>query len=64
MRMFDDLTDSGDYRVNFDLGLSTRLLKRITWNLSLSDRYLSDPVPGRKTNDFLYTTGVGLTFGK
>jgi hypothetical protein len=64
IRMFDDLTDTGAYRVNFDLGLSTRVLKRITWNLSLSDRYLSDPVPGRKTNDFLYTTGVGLTFGK
>ncbi|MGO9096884.1 MAG: YdiY family protein [Bryobacteraceae bacterium] len=64
MRMFDDLTASGDYRVNLDVGLSTKLLKRVTWNLSLSDRYLSDPVPGRKTNDFLYTTGVGLTFGK
>jgi small nuclear ribonucleoprotein (snRNP)-like protein len=64
MRMFNDLTDRGEYRVNFDLGLSTRVLKRITWNLSLSDRYLSDPVPGRKSNDWLYTTGVGLTFGK
>jgi small nuclear ribonucleoprotein (snRNP)-like protein len=64
MRMFDSLTGGGAYRVNFDLGLSTRVLKRITWNLSLSDRYLSDPVAGRKPNDLLYTTGVGLTFGK
>jgi putative salt-induced outer membrane protein YdiY len=63
-RMFNDLTNSGMYRVNFDLGLSTKLLKRLTWNVSLSDRYLSDPAPGRKKNDFLYTTGLGITFAK
>ena len=36
----------------------------LTWNLSLSDRYLSNPVPGRKTNDFLYTTGLGIAFAQ
>ncbi|MBN1568179.1 MAG: DUF481 domain-containing protein [Acidobacteria bacterium] len=63
-RMFNDLTNSGLYRVNFDIGLSTKLLKWLSWNVSLSDRYLSDPAPGRKTNDFLYTTGLGITFAK
>jgi putative salt-induced outer membrane protein YdiY len=63
-RMFDDLTDGGQYRINFDTGLSTRIVKRITWNVSLSDRYLSRPAPGRKTNDFLYTTGLGITFAR
>lgn len=61
-RMFNDLSDTGSYRVNFDLGTSTRLSKWLTWNVSLSDRYLNHPAPGRKTNDFLYTTGVGITF--
>jgi hypothetical protein len=63
-RMFNNLTDTGTYRVNFDIGLSTKLLKWLSWNVSLSDRFLSDPAPGRKTNDFLYTTGLGITFAR
>ncbi len=63
-RMFNNLSETGIYRVNFDVGLAMKLSKRVTWNLALSDRYLSDPAPGRKTNDFLYTTGVGITFAK
>ncbi len=63
-RMFNNLSDTGEYRVNFDLGLATRIARRITWNVALSDRYLSNPVPGRKTNDWLYTTGFGITFGR
>lgn len=63
-RMFNDLTNAGMYRMNFDLGVSTKILKWLSWNVSVSDRYLSDPVPGRVKNDFLYTTGVGITFAK
>ncbi len=63
-RMFNNLSETGIYRVNFDLGLGTKILKWLTWNVSISDRYLSDPAPGRKTNDFLYTTGVGITFSR
>lgn len=63
-RMFNDLTNSGMYRVNFDIGLSTKLLKWLSWNISLSDRYLSDPAPGRENNDFLYTMGVGISFAQ
>jgi len=63
-RMFDDVTNGSQYRVNLDAGLSTKIAKRLTWNVSLSDRYLNHPAPGRKTNDFLYTTGVGITFAK
>lgn len=63
-RMFNDLSHTGDYRVNFDAGLSTKISKWITWNVSLSDRYLNNPAPGRKTNDLLYTTGLGITFAK
>jgi hypothetical protein len=61
-RMFENLTDFGASRVNFDLTLSTKLRTWLSWNVSLSDRYLSRPVPGRKTNDFLYSTGIGVSF--
>lgn len=63
-RMFNDLTNTGAYRVNFDVGASTKVSKWLNWNLSLSDRYLNHPAPGRKTNDFLYTTGLGITFAR
>lgn len=63
-RTFFNLTRTGDYRVNFDVGTNTKLLRWLTWNLSLSDRYLSSPVPGRKKNDFLYSTGFGVTFAR
>ena len=63
-RMFNDLTNTGSYRLNLDLGAATRISKWLTWNLSLSDRYLNHPALGRKTNDFLYTTGIGLTFAR
>jgi len=63
-RMFNDLTNTGTYRVNFDVGASTKLAKWLTWNVTLSDRYLNRPAPGRKTNDLLYTTGLGITFAR
>jgi len=63
-RMFNNLSDTGQYRLNFDFGANTRLLKWLTWNLGFSDRYLSDPVAGRKQNDILYTTGIGVSFAR
>jgi small nuclear ribonucleoprotein (snRNP)-like protein len=63
-RMFNDLSNTGDYRMNFDVGASTKLSKWLIWNVSLSDRYLNNPAPGRKTNDLLYTTGLGITFAR
>jgi putative salt-induced outer membrane protein YdiY len=63
-RMFNDLSDTGSYRVNLDIGVATKIKKWLSWNLALSDRYLSNPVPGRKPNDWLYTTGLGITFAR
>jgi putative salt-induced outer membrane protein YdiY len=63
-RMFNNLSDTGSYRVNFDVGAVTKVVKWLTWNVSLSDRYLNNPAPGRKTNDFLYSTGLGISFAK
>jgi small nuclear ribonucleoprotein (snRNP)-like protein len=63
-RMFNNLSDTGAYRVNFDLGIATKIKKWLSWNLALSDRYLSNPVPGRKPNDWLYTTGIGIAFAR
>ncbi len=63
-RMFDNLSGSGQYRVNADAGATTQLTKWLNWNVSLSDRYLSDPPLGRKKNDFLYSTGLGFSWAR
>jgi len=63
-RMFENLSDTGQSRINADAGATTQLTKWLNWNVSLSDRYLSDPVPGRKKNDFLYSTGLGFSWAR
>jgi putative salt-induced outer membrane protein YdiY len=63
-RMFNNLSNTGRYRINFDVSAVTQLTRWLDWNVSFSDRYLSNPVPGRKKNDLLYTTGLGFTFAR
>lgn len=63
-RMFNNMTDTGEFRVNFDAGTTTRITRWLNWTLSISDRYLSDPVPGRKKNDFLYSTSFGFSWSR
>lgn len=62
-RMFNGLS-TGQYRVDADLNLTTKVKKWLTWNLAISDRYLSDPILNRKPNDWLYTTGIGIAFAE
>jgi putative salt-induced outer membrane protein YdiY len=63
-RFFDSLEDTSASRMTFDIGASTKIAKWLTWNLSLSDRYVNRPAAGRKDNDFLYSTGIGVTFAR
>ncbi len=52
---------AGNYRVAFDAGLSTKISRWLAWQTTLSDRYVSNPLPGTKGNDLLLSTGFGLT---
>jgi putative salt-induced outer membrane protein YdiY len=61
---FPNVQETGDYRLNFDASLVTNLNRWLSWQITLSDRYLSNPVPGAKNNDVLLTTGIRLTFAK
>jgi putative salt-induced outer membrane protein YdiY len=64
MRLFTNLSDTGAYRLNFDIGSSTVLKKWLGWQVTASDRFLSNPVQGRQRNDLLISTGFRLTFAK
>lgn len=54
----------GNYRINFDTSAAATIRKWLSWQFTVSDRYLSNPLSGRKTNDVLFTTGLRLTFAK
>ena len=60
---FPNLSRGGEYRINFDTSLVTDITRRIGWQLTLSDRYLSNPPSGFKQNDLLLTTGVRVKLG-
>jgi len=63
-RFFPNLTNTGEYRLNFDLSAVTALKKWLGWHVSASDRFVSNPVFGRQRNDLLLSTGFRLTFAK
>lgn len=63
MFFFPNLTRGGEYRINFDSSLVTDITRRIGWQLTLSDRYLSNPPPGLQKNDLLLTTGLKVKLG-
>ena len=61
---FPNLSSLGDYRVTFDATATTKLKTWLGWQLTLSDRYISNAPLGLKGNDLLLSTGLRLTFGK
>jgi len=61
---FPNLTNTGQYRMNFDASAAAKMAKWLSWQATLSDRYLSDPVAGARNNDLLFTTGLRVTFAR
>ncbi|HKN74803.1 MAG TPA: DUF481 domain-containing protein [Candidatus Acidoferrum sp.] len=62
--LYPNISDTGTYRFQFDTTISTKLKNWLSWQVTYSDRYISNPLPGFKTNDLILSTGVRLTFGK
>jgi len=62
LTVYPNVTDGGRFRMNFDLSTEVGLWRWLGWQFTVSDRFLSNPVPGRKKNDLLFTTGLRLTF--
>ena len=61
---YANLSDPGEYRLTLDGSLVTRISGRFGWHVTVSDRFLSNPILGTRKNDLLLTTGVRLTFGE
>jgi putative salt-induced outer membrane protein YdiY len=61
---FPNLSSTGDFRFQFDVSASTKLKNWLGWQVTYSDRYITNPPVGLKGNDQLLSTGLRLTFGK
>lgn len=62
--LFPNMSETGEYRFQFDATAATKLKNWLSWQVTVADRYISNPLPGLKTNDELLSTGLRLTFGK
>ena len=64
LTVYPNVTDVGAFRINFDISAVAKLNTWLSWQLTFSDRFLSNPIPGNKKNDYLFTTGLRITFEK
>jgi putative salt-induced outer membrane protein len=61
---YPDLSDTSQYRFSLDAGWATQIQRWIGWQLTVSDRYISNPpILGTKKNDVVLTTGINVSFG-
>jgi hypothetical protein len=63
-RYFVNLSQAGEYRINFDTSAVTAVRKWLGWHVTASDRFLSNPVFGRQRNDMMLSTGFRLSFAQ
>jgi len=61
---FPNVSNVGEYRFQLDASAATKLKTWLSWQLTYSDRYISNPLVGLKGNDQLLSTGLRVTFGK
>lgn len=58
---FPNLSDAGEYRTTFNFGTVTKISKWLGWQNSFGDIYVSNPPPGKKKNDVIFTTGLNVS---
>ena len=63
-RIFPNLTNRGEYRAAFDLSTATTLSRWLAWQVTASDRFISNPVLGRQRNDVVLSTGFRVSFAR
>ncbi|GAA4343704.1 hypothetical protein GCM10023144_46920 [Pigmentiphaga soli] len=61
--VYPNVSDGGEYRIQFDAGVTTSITRRIELKLTLSNRYQSNPLPGVKKSDTLLLTSIGYRLG-
>lgn len=60
--IFPDLQDTSQYRSTVNATFSTKIKSFLSWQTSVGDIYVTNPPSGTKDNDFILTTGLGISF--
>lgn len=60
--VYPNLSTTGEYRATWDAALAVAMTQTLHLTAGLSARYNSEPGPGRKTMDTLFTTGIAMKF--
>lgn len=61
---FPNTSNTGEFRYQLDATAATKVKNWLSWQITYSSRYLSNPLPGFRNNDVLLSTGLRLTAGK
>ena len=60
---YPQLSDLSEYRFAFDAAANTKVSKWLGWQLTVSDRYVTNPpILGTKSNDVIFSTGLTVSF--
>ena len=59
---YPELSHAGEYRMAFDMGFVTKIKKWLGWQSTISERYISDPIPGTVKNDLIFSTGFNIAW--
>lgn len=59
---YPNLNTLGDYRLDANTTVVTKLTPRFTINTTCMNRYLSTPVPGHAKSELIVSTGLGIQF--
>lgn len=62
--VYPNITRAGTFRSIFDTSLITSLNDWLGWQVTVGNRFNSDPLEGAVKNDFIFTTGLRATFGR
>jgi uncharacterized protein DUF481 len=60
--IYPELSNLGQYRFALDISVATKIKAWLGWQSTISDRYISDPIPGTLSNDFIFSTGLNFAF--
>ncbi len=61
---YPNMSDLGQYRYQFSATSATLIKKWLSWQVTFTDGYLSNPPFGLKSNDLLLSSGLRIVWGK
>ncbi len=62
--LFPNMSDRGEYRYRLRIGTDFTLNSHLALTMLVSNKYLSNPLPGNKKNDLLFSTGIKFTWSQ